>query len=723
MRLTLRTLLSYLDDTLEPAQAKAIGQKLAESETAQELVERIRQVSRRRRLTTPPPTGPGGIDPNTIADYLDNEVTPEQAQEVEQICLASDVHLAEVAACHQILTLVLGEPALISPAVKERMYRLVKGPASIPNRKPAKDRSKDDFDLSGDYTGHIEDDDDAGRGSAPGVGAGLRSDFALIVGGLAAVVLLGMALVLILSGTGPFGDDKNRVVVTDPKKGKKDLDSSNIDKKTDETKKIDDGKKDDLGKKTDEKVDGNDVKSPEVEKKTDQKKTEEKKIDDKKIPEIKPAAIEPGEVPFEPPSDKIAFVGKIEESKGPIALFQIGAKGDWQKLGGKFRDVATNRPLMSLPGCRSTVTLAKNVRLDVWGNLPEFWPNIYESAVILHSHDKLDLDVSLLRGRIVVSNMNENRPVTIRVRIENPAFVGKQDYADVQLEKQGEVALERWFYYPRNEGFFDDPRDPGRKGPITDVVAIALKGMARFKSGDVTVAISPNTGILWNNQKGLGDPFTLGGKPAWAEGVGQPAQNVDAKVFAESIKFRDEMLKILGSREVYVALAELLNRKEAAPRQLALRCYGALGDLPRLLEALEQEEKPELRLWAIDVLRNWIAATRDNDYKLVEVLEPNYQQNGSKIILELLHSVSETDSQKPETYERLIEFLDSPHLVIRELAAWHLYKMVPQGKSIPWSAAAPAPQRQATQRIWTQLIPRGRLPGATVPKSATPAKK
>ena len=149
MRLTLRTLLSYLDDMLEPAQAKEIGAKVAESEQARELTERIKQVTRRRRLTTPPTTGPGGIDPNTIGEYLDNEVTPEKAAEVEQICLASDVHLAEVAACHQILTLVLGEPALVPPAAKQKMYGLVKGPESIPFRKPGRPAPREiDQDLS-----------------------------------------------------------------------------------------------------------------------------------------------------------------------------------------------------------------------------------------------------------------------------------------------------------------------------------------------------------------------------------------------------------------------------------------------------------------------------------------------------------------------------------------------------------------------------------------------
>ena len=51
MRLTLRTLLAYLDDALDPAQAKVIGQKLAESPSALELVERIRKVTRRRGLS------------------------------------------------------------------------------------------------------------------------------------------------------------------------------------------------------------------------------------------------------------------------------------------------------------------------------------------------------------------------------------------------------------------------------------------------------------------------------------------------------------------------------------------------------------------------------------------------------------------------------------------------------------------------------------------------
>ena len=129
MRLTLRTLLAYLDDILEPAQAREIGEKLNESSFASSLVSRIREVMRRRRLTAPTLSGPGvGIDPNTVGEYLDNTLPPDGVADVEKICLESDVHLAEAAACHQILTLALGEPVDIAQQTRERMYAL--GPAA-----------------------------------------------------------------------------------------------------------------------------------------------------------------------------------------------------------------------------------------------------------------------------------------------------------------------------------------------------------------------------------------------------------------------------------------------------------------------------------------------------------------------------------------------------------------------------------------------------------------
>ncbi len=98
MRLTLRTLLAYLDDTLDSAESKKIGRKIAESSTAQELISRIREVVRRRRITAPPINGANTkLDANTVAEYIDNLLPAEELAAVEETCLDDDLYLAEMA--------------------------------------------------------------------------------------------------------------------------------------------------------------------------------------------------------------------------------------------------------------------------------------------------------------------------------------------------------------------------------------------------------------------------------------------------------------------------------------------------------------------------------------------------------------------------------------------------------------------------------------------------
>ncbi len=126
MRLTLRTLIAWLDDTLTSAEVKTIGQQVAESPFAKELVERVQRVTRQRRLTYPGDLNSQPTDPNLVAAYLDDQLPPDQVADFEKVCLTSDVHLAEVASVHQILSL-LGQKAKVPPDARNRMYRLVRG--------------------------------------------------------------------------------------------------------------------------------------------------------------------------------------------------------------------------------------------------------------------------------------------------------------------------------------------------------------------------------------------------------------------------------------------------------------------------------------------------------------------------------------------------------------------------------------------------------------------
>lgn len=126
MRLTLRTLLAYLDDLLDPKDAIEMGKRIEENKIATELVHRIRTRMRLLRLGAPKIEGKGiGVDPNSVAEYLDNSLPPDRVLDFEKVCLESDVHLAEVASCHQILAAILDKPAHVDDALRRRVYGLI----------------------------------------------------------------------------------------------------------------------------------------------------------------------------------------------------------------------------------------------------------------------------------------------------------------------------------------------------------------------------------------------------------------------------------------------------------------------------------------------------------------------------------------------------------------------------------------------------------------------
>src|SRR4029079_3367159 len=126
MRLTLRTLLAWLDDTLPPSEVRDIGKQVSESPLARELVGGVHRATRQRRHTVPGKSGPDATDPNLVAGYVDNDLEPDQVAEYEKKCLNSYVNLAEAASVHQILSL-LGQKVQVPGETKARMYQLVKG--------------------------------------------------------------------------------------------------------------------------------------------------------------------------------------------------------------------------------------------------------------------------------------------------------------------------------------------------------------------------------------------------------------------------------------------------------------------------------------------------------------------------------------------------------------------------------------------------------------------
>jgi hypothetical protein len=364
--------------------------------------------------------------------------------------------------------------------------------------------------------------------------------------------------------------------------------------------------------------------------------------------------------------------------------------------------------------------------------MPEFdsAPPVFESLAELYADDVLDLDLKLYRGRVVLTSTRPEKPVRVRLRFENPLALGvkdmaeRQEFFDITMPTQGtSILVDRWSTYPPAEPFYKDPKNPKRIGPTAEMACVVLEGTLQVKTGDSTYTMTAPRGpglLLWNSRVGVAQLHQLPKLPDFVldEPPLPPGMKPEAR--KEMAKACEYLSKQLTSANVDVGLYQQLSSTDPAMRRLVVRSLAAVSDLPNLVEALDQPKFSDVRLVAVDALRHWTAATRDNDYKLFGLLKEKYKGREAEIIMDLMHGFSEAESRRPETYELLIGYLNNPNLVIRELGAWNLYRMVPAGRAISYSAAADSQARERAIISWHALIPPGQLPASVTP---APKKK
>jgi hypothetical protein len=690
MRLTLRTLLAYLDDTLDPEEARLIGQKVAESDTAQELIERIKQVTRRRRLTVPSTTGPGSkVDANTIAEYLDNSLTGDQPAEVEEVCLNSDVHLAEIAACHQILALVLGEPALVPPVARQRMYGLVKGREAIPYRKapvPKPSRAVPPVKVPVDE----EADETLLMGLPLYNRAGTLAKWLVPLGALCLLVLAAVAFFMALPSTQPRpagGNGGNTVLATAPPVKDRPEVPVTQEKKPEavEEKKAEATAERKAEETTEKKAE------PVADKKEEQ--PSEKKTE----------AVEPkkAEAPPEAAPARKDVAKYVAQATAPpsVLLQRTAAREAWQRLR-PGSAVATNDQLMSLPGYRSEFRLDSGVQLILWGNLAEFggFP-VNESVVSLENTPGFDLDFRLDRGQVIVSNRKPEGPARVRVRFLEETW-------DLTLQNNStEVAL----------ALFGVPaphiRQANADSPYIRMGLVTLGGETFLKMRNQEFSLPGTCMFEWDNL-GLGSqgPRPIHRLPDWWSG----ARLTTSKEARNQMTALDDLSKRLkGNTAVETALAEGFREPDEAHRTLAARCLMAIGDLSRVLDALDDAKQLDTRLYAIVALRNWLGMSNDHEKELRDMLvqQKRYTPGQADIVVQLLRGFTEKDWSDPVTRATVVDYLNHDRLPIRQLAHWLLCTVEPAGQKIKYDAAGDTATRHAGYEQWRKQIGADARPG------------
>ncbi len=379
-----------------------------------------------------------------------------------------------------------------------------------------------------------------------------------------------------------------------------------------------------------------------------------------------------------------------------------------------WRIVAKDEELQSgdvLVGGRDAVIDSANggVRLSIMGDMDGTSPfPILETAVVLHSSKDADLDFTLDRGRVDLVNRKESGSARIRVQVRDKT-------GEIILPEPGNrVAIEIYGRWLRGTRFNKNPK-PG-EGPALALVILALKGEVELKGKDkeFTLKAPPGPALLMTDSLDATvlAPQQLGKLPVWAEPTG--ATEKAKRVKAVLAKFR----RLAVEKSINEAIDELLHSDIESERRAAIVLMGAMDDLKRLAAAVTSAQHADVWDQGVIVLRHWIGRGPGQDLKLYNgmVQEAKVPPREAAIVLDLLHSFGDEDLANPETYECLIDFMESDRVAIRGLAHWHLYRLVPAGQKIKYHPLASKEDRDRAVQEWRTLIPSGKLPPKTNPE-------
>ena len=397
---------------------------------------------------------------------------------------------------------------------------------------------------------------------------------------------------------------------------------------------------------------------------------------------------------------KPGSAGTCVSDKGSIVR-RTGPDHEW-KIVSQNEALPSGELLVGLPGAMIDSETG-GVRVSLLADLDHNSPHpVKEAAVRLQNAPGTDLALVLDRGRIDLANRKTAGAVTVRVSVRKASW-------DIILAEPGaEVALELFGRWAAGVPF---RKDDAKHEPTADLVILVLKGQVTLKHDGREFALQAPPGpamIEWDSVSGQDDsPQRLEKLPAWASETGEETPEAKAKK-ATIERFRQS----LSNKSIDESLDDFLNSDNRMDRTMAIHVMAALDKLAGIGKAFRETKHPDVLDTAIIALRHWIGRGPGQDQILYDGLIQvgKHKPVHAETIMQLLHGFSNADLTHAETYQTLIDSLDHDLLGIRALAYWHLYRLVPSGRELGYSALDAKDAREAAIKKWKELVPPGKVP-------------
>ena len=660
MRLTLRTMLAYLDSVLEPNEAEDLGHKIRESKFAGDLMQQIRSVSSKVRMDAPKLDGKGmGNDANTVAEYLDSALPQDRVGDFERVCLESNKHLAEVAGCHQILTLVLGKPAEVPESLRDRVYSLGLAAPDDESKPIVVVKGKPSPAVKAKSNGHAPPVIHPAAEVPDYLRAGRTPSVWQFLGAVAAVFLIA-ALVLRLMG--PFNNrhpvlqlingsstvaDANTVPSVTPTPA----DDGNAAKAPEPARSTTSNAAADSSspkstpvvtpspdKATAKAADSSDVSEPMpkplvIPAIPDVAATETAEPTPKQLP----AAPEAPKPPEPAPEPVAMDVGRFISDEQVLA-HQPKGDGTWFRVPARAVLSAGER-LVALPACRPQIALASRVQVTFAGEssvqLGE--PNEKEASRMTVDYGRMLIVTVGAAGAQVDLDLGGVRGVVTLVDADSAVAVSVKQ-------------------------FLPPGADPESMSPIPVVEIFNTYGRVAWDEAD-----KPRVEIPTNQVR-----IYAGGDPPDNYGPFTAPDWIDPKSIIPIDRESQAVLERLlaGDKPLNLSLAEALEHRQVNVRSLAARCLANLDEFEPLLKELNDPRQYSFWNGEFVTLRQCLQRGPESAAELKATLD-RLRPDEAAELYRLLWGYSEDQLAKEEA-ANLVKQLESEHMDVRVLAIQNL---------------------------------------------------